>query len=48
MTVGRNMRTFYFMMGGLTIFKNKSKGLVERKIVTRITFGEKWDPSLTV
>lgn len=38
MTTGRKMRMFYFMMGGLTIFKNKSKGLVERKIVTRITF----------
>lgn len=31
MTVGRKTRMFYFMMGGLTIFKNKSKCLVERK-----------------
>lgn len=31
MTVGRKMRMFYFIKGGLTLFKNKSKGLGERK-----------------
>lgn len=34
----RKMMMFYFIREDLTIFKNKSKGLAERKIVKRITF----------